>query len=290
MEQKIKVLVIGCNGMAGHVIKSFLDHKQKYDVIGIARGIKESKKLINLDVREVNELQKVLSKYNFDVVINCVGILNKKAEDNPELAIWINSYFPHLLSSYGLKFKFKLIHISTDCVFSGKTGNYTESSYRDGFGFYAQSKALGEVCDDKNLTIRTSIIGPELNKNGIGLFNWFMCQSNEVYGYMNAIWTGITTVELAEGIDSAIEQNIVGLHHFVNNTKISKYDLLKILNKVFRNNEINVKIDNDYVVDKSLICTRKDFNFTFSSYADMIKKMKNWMKIFKVNYNHYQFK
>ena len=121
------------------------------------------------------------------VVINCIGLLNNTAEDNPELAVWFNSYFPHLLAAFGKKYDFKLIHISTDCVFSGKEGGYKEDSFKNGNGFYAQSKALGEVINNKDLTFRTSIIGPELKHNGIGLFHWFMNQENEISGFRSLL-------------------------------------------------------------------------------------------------------
>ena len=122
--------------------------------------------------------------------------------------------------------------------FSGKEGSYTEDSFKNGIGFYAQSKALGEVINTKDLTFRTSIIGPELKQNGIGLFHWFMNQSGDVSGYKEAFWSGVTTIELAKAIDQAIDQKLTGLYHLVNNNKISKYDLLDYINTVFRNDKI----------------------------------------------------
>src|SRR5690606_12791345 len=164
-----KVLVVGAKGMAGHVVKVFLTDLSKYEVWGVARGEdSEDERLINLDVSNTNKLKELILKSQFDVVINCIGILNKTAEDNPEIAVWYNSYFPHLLESWAKKTGFKLIHISTDCVFSGKEGGYTEDSFKNGIGFYAQSKALGEVINSTDLTFRTSIIGPELKNDGIG--------------------------------------------------------------------------------------------------------------------------
>lgn len=284
-----KIAVIGCKGMAGHVVKTYLESIGNYHVWGIARDVKPENNLINLDITNIKELEDILNKEVFDVVINCIGVLNKSAENNSELAIWFNSYFPQLLASFGKKYDFKLIHISTDCVFSGIKGDYNEDSFKDGEGFYAKSKSLGEIINNKDLTFRTSIIGPELNQNGIGLFNWFMKQENEISGFSNAYWTGVTTIELAEGINQSIKQDLKGLYHFVNERKISKYDLINIFNQHFRDNKIKVIEDNNYKIDKSLICTRNDFNYNVSSYSDMIFKMKQWMLIHNENYNHYKY-
>jgi len=287
MGQMKKVVVIGCKGMAGHVVKTCLESTGLYDVWGIARGIDSGQKLINLDVSNTKELESILDNGSFDVVINCIGLLNKTAEDNPELAVWFNSYFPQLLASYGKKHNFKLVHISTDCVFSGKEGGYKEDSFKNGIGFYAQSKALGEVINTKDLTFRTSIIGPELNENGIGLFHWFMSQNDEVFGYSEAYWSGVTTIELAKGIHEAIKQDLTGLYHFVNSSKISKFDLVNEFNSNFRDGGINIISKSDYKVDKSLINTRDDFNYTINSYKIMIKEMKNWILDYKNIYKHY---
>ena len=116
-----------------------------------------------------------------------------------------------------------------------------------------------------------------------------MNQENEILGFSNAYWTGVTTIELAEGINQSIKQDLKGLYHFVNERKISKYDLINIFNKHFRNNKIKVIDDNNYKIDKSLICTRNDFNYNVSSYSDMIFKMKQWMLDHNENYKHYKY-
>ena len=289
MGQMKKALVLGCKGMAGHVIKTYLESLGTYDVWGLARGIDSGQKLINLDVSNTKELESILDSDSFDVVINCIGLLNKTAEDNPELAVWFNSYFPNLLSSLGKKYNYKLIHISTDCVFSGKQGSYREQSFKNGIGFYAQSKALGEVVNTKDITLRTSIIGPELKQSGIGLFHWFMNQTDEIYGFTDAYWSGVTTVELAKGIDAAIKQDLTGLYHFVNNSKISKYNLLNEINTVFKDGKTKIIPKSDYKVDKSLICTRTDFTYKVPTFKFMIEEMKEWMVMYSAFYAHYDF-
>ncbi|CAL2088336.1 dTDP-4-dehydrorhamnose reductase [Tenacibaculum sp. 190524A02b] len=287
MEQIKKILVIGARGMAGHVIKAYFETLEGFDVWGIARNIQPENKLINLDVSNVNELEIILEKQKFDVVVNCIGLLNKTAEDNPELAIWFNSYFPHLLSKLGNIYDFKLIHISTDCVFSGKEGGYKEDDFKNGVGFYAQSKALGEVINSKDLTFRTSIIGPELKKDGIGLFHWFMSQKTKINGFSEAYWSGITTIELAKAIKEAVAQNLTGLYQLTNNEKINKYNLLQEFNTYFRNKSINIIPNPNYKVDKSLVNTRSNFEYKVPSYNEMISEMKNWMDKYEKIYVHY---
>jgi dTDP-4-dehydrorhamnose reductase len=213
-----------------------------------------------------------------DIVINCIGILNRDAEENPDKAILLNSYFPHFLARTGKKLGFKLIHISTDCVFNGKTGGYTEESLKDGIGFYAQSKAMGEVSYGNNLTLRTSIIGPELKSTGIGLFNWFMQQKGTIKGYGQAYWSGVTTLQLAKTLVEIIRDNkLMGLVHLTNNQKINKYDLLNAFKGTFNRN-LDVELFSDYKVDKSLINTRDDVRLEIPSYEHMFSEMRNWIE------------
>lgn len=279
-----KILIIGIKGMAGHVLFNALPTLGNYDVYGIARNIEASDRIFNLDVYNVEELKKIIN-INFDIIVNCIGILNKDAEDHPEKAIWFNSYFPHLLESITKNTNTKVISISTDCVFSGKRGDYTESDFKDGQGYYATSKALGEIVNEKDLTIRTSIIGPELNKEGIGLFHWFMHQENQVNGYSQAFWSGITTVELAKVINKAVLQDLKGLIIVSGKNKIDKFSLLKIFNKTFRNNSLTVLENASYKVDKSMKSSRNDFDYEVLPYEEMILEMKKWVDSGNYDYN-----
>lgn len=277
-----KILVLGANGMAGHVLSIGLnDPKDLYEVKTVARKNSIIQPSYILDVSDFKKLETLIIKIMPDIIINCIGLLNKTAEENPEKAILINSYLPHFLESITKSSKIKVIHISTDCVFSGKEGNYIESSFKNGNGYYAQSKALGEIVNDKDLTFRTSIIGPEINRNGIGLFNWFYQQKEQINGYTNAFWTGITTIELLNAIKSAINEDLVGLYHLVNGMKISKYQLLNLMNIEF-NKGIKIVKDDEYKIDKSLINTRNDFSFQVNEYSKMLEEMNKW--IIKYNY------
>jgi len=272
-----KVVIIGSKGMAGHMLYHFMKENTDYKVIDVARTLDSHIPAYKIDVTDFDALDKLFRNERPDVVINCIGILNKDAEDNPDRAVLMNSYLPHHLARKGTEMGFKLIHISTDCVFNGKLGGYTENSIKDGVGFYAQSKALGEVAYGDHLTIRTSIIGPELKLSGIGLFNWFMNQSGEIKGFTEAWWTGVTTLELAKAVVAAIGQNISGLHHLVNAHKINKYDLTSLFKTVFSRENISIIPDSHYKVDKSLIKTKEDFIYDVASYDEMILDLKNWV-------------
>jgi dTDP-4-dehydrorhamnose reductase len=286
MEQVKKVIIIGSKGMAGHVMFEYLNENTNYEVIGIARGNDFYIPKYDLDITDFKKLKNVLIDEEPDIVINCIGILNKDAEDHPDNAILLNSYFPHFLAGIGKDISFKVIHVSTDCVFNGKKGGYKEDSIKDGFGIYAQSKALGEINYGNNLTLRTSIIGPELKLSGIGLFHWFMQQKGKIKGYSEAYWTGVTTIELAKAVYAAIEQDITGLHHLVNDSKINKFDLTNLFKTVFVRNDVSIEAYEAYKVDKSLIRTNYSFDYSVPSYEKMIKEMKQWIRDHKELYNY----
>lgn len=276
-----RILIIGSKGMAGHIIKEYLLSK-KYDVYSTFRkgeGKEELKeKEYYLDVFDKESLNKILEEVKPKFLINCVGILNQFAEENPDIAIYVNGYFPHYLDRLSQKYDYKLIHITTDCVFSGKKGDYTENDFRDAESYYGRSKAIGEVNNNRTLTFRTSIIGPDINENGIGLFNWFMKQKGEIKGYSNVVWTGVTTLELAKAIEASFSQNIVGLHHLVNNEKISKYELLKLFKKYMNKKDVEITEYKDYSSNKSLIRTNFDFTYEVKNYEIMLEEMVNWIK------------
>lgn len=284
-----KILIIGIKGMAGHVVYHFLEKNKLFDVYGIARNIEEKAKLFDVDVSDIERLSSIIEENNFDYIINCIGILNKDAEDNPSKAIWFNSYFPHYLEKITKEIKTKIIHISTDCVFSGKKGGYNEKDFKDGVGFYAQSKALGELDNSKDVTIRTSIIGPEINRNGIGLFHWFMSQSDDakLKGFTNAFWTGLTTLELANVITEIMTQDITGLIQVVPSFKIDKHSLISLFNSIYKNGIIEIEPNGDYFVDKSLISIRTDFKYLVPDYKIMLENQKQWISSYPDLYPHY---
>lgn len=282
----MKFLVIGATGMAGHTISIYLNEKG-HDVTALTRRPFEFCKNIIGDIYDLKWLEHTIGDGEFDAIINCIGILNSDAEINKHNAVFLNSYLPHYLSYITQNNKTKIIHMSTDCVFSGKVGNYNEDSFKDGEIFYDRSKALGEIDNNKDLTFRNSIIGPDLNENGIGLFNWFMKQSGEIYGYNKAVWTGVTTLTLAKAMEKAAEDNLTGLYNLVNNETINKYEMLKLFNKHLKEDKLIIKQSDNLILNKSLVNNRKDFDFIVPSYESMVEEMKMWILKHKESYPHY---
>ncbi|HET56555.1 MAG TPA: NAD-dependent epimerase/dehydratase family protein [Ignavibacteria bacterium] len=282
----MKVLVLGGNGMAGHVISLYFSERN-YDVTAFTLTPFKFLKNIVGNALDKNYMESLFRKNHYDVVINCIGLLNTDCDDKKADSVYLNSFLPHFIAEQLKDSDSKLIHMSTDCVFSGKTGNYTEKSFRDGESFYDRTKALGEVDDNKNLTFRNSIIGPDMNRDGIGLFNWFMKQNGPLQGYSKALWTGVTTLTLAKAMESAINQDLSGIYNLVNNTKISKYDLLQLFNKHMRSNKVAIEPSDKVKLDKSLINTRKDFRFKVPDYETMIIEMVKWIRDHQELYPHY---
>lgn len=283
----MKILVLGVSGMAGHVIALYFKGKG-HEVVGFSTSPFAYCRNIVGNVFDFDPLKKHMLLEDYDAVINCIGILNQFAEDNHSAAVYLNSYLPHLLADTLKGVKAKLIHMSTDCVFAGNTGPYNENSFPDGKTFYDRSKAMGEFDDSKNLTFRNSIIGPDMKESGIGLFNWFMKQRTNINGFTGAIWTGVTTLTLAQAMEAAIEQNLCGLYNLVNNKNISKYHLISLFNKSFRDNELPISKNDTLKLDKTLINNRDDFAFSVPTYEHMVIDMSSWISKYSHLYPHYQ--
>jgi dTDP-4-dehydrorhamnose reductase len=276
--------------MAGKTIATYLSEKG-YDVTGFSRSKSSNNnnsQYIIGDVTNRELVKKMIEEGEYDTIINCIGILNQFAEEDHEMAVYLNSYFPHLLVSLTKDTTTQIIHMSTDCVFSGKKGGYIESDFPDGETFYDRTKALGEINDDKNLTLRNSIIGPDTNKNGIGLFNWFMQQEDKLKGYTNAKWTGLTTLELAKIMEKAAIEKTSGLINMVHKESISKFDLLQLFNKHLRNNAVTIEPFEGFVTDKSLVRTNFNIEYEVPDYETMISEMANWIFKHKEQYPHYK--
>lgn len=287
MDAEKRILILGAIGMAGHALALYFKERG-YSVTAYSVTTFPYCDNIIGNAFETDKFKDMLLRGEYDVIINCIGILNQAADKNRSAAVYLNSYLPHLVADTIKGKKTKLIHMSTDCVFAGNGGPYDENSPRDGRSFYDRTKALGEVEDEKNLTFRNSIVGPDMNENGIGLFNWFMRQKGPVQGFTGAIWTGVTTLTLAKAMEKAIEENLCGLYNLVNNESISKYDLLVLFNRYFRNSRLTILENDDLKMDKSLRNTRKDFSFVVPSYEQMIQEMKEWVDAHSTLYPHYQ--
>lgn len=282
----MKILVLGASGMAGHVITLYFK-EQGYDVTGFTRRPVSYCKSVLGDAMNQQDVKNAIMGEDYDVVINAIGVLNQNAEDHKSMAVMLNGYLPHFIADTLKDTKTKLIHMSTDCVFAGNTGPYYEDSFPDGKSFYDRTKAIGEVDDSKNLTFRNSIVGPDCNENGIGLFNWFMKQRESINGFTGAIWTGVTTITLAKAMEQAIKENLTGLYNLVNNESISKFDLCGLFNQYFRNGGIQINPSDKLQLDKSLRHCRTDFSFVVPSYERQVKEMADWVNAHKEYYPHY---
>ncbi|MDO4921398.1 MAG: sugar nucleotide-binding protein [Phascolarctobacterium sp.] len=282
----MKFLVLGATGMSGHTISIYL-LEQGYEVDTLSRKPFSYGNNIVCDVTELGMLENVIAQGNYDYIINCIGSLNQFADNDKANAVFLNSFLPHWLVKVTSALKTRIIHMSTDCVFSGRKGNYAENSFPDGSTFYDRSKALGEINDLKNLTFRNSIVGPDISENGIGLFNWFMKQKGPINGYKKSIWSGVTTLTLAKAMEKAAKDGLVGVYHLTNNENICKYDLLCLFNKYFKNNKLEISCVDGVNLNKSIINTRNDFDFIVPVYEDMIKEMVEWVKTHKKLYPHY---
>ena len=283
-----RVAVLGGTGMAGHVVATYLD-ETGYDVYRASRSSNETKKSRRIDAADFNSLGNWLDEVKPDIVVNCIGALQKLSDERPDQAILLNAYLPQWIAYKYKSNATKLIHLSTDCVFSGARGGYTEADTPDGVTNYDRSKALGEVNNNKDLTFRMSIIGPDQHENGTGLFNWFMKQSGTINGFTKALWNGVTTIELARAIDEAIRQDIKGLYQLAPLEIIDKYSLLQLFKETFKRDNVNIIPFDGFVADKTLVNTRKDFEFAIRSYPRQIEDMRKWILSHSEMYGDYYF-
>ncbi|MDX1472408.1 MAG: SDR family oxidoreductase [Flavobacteriaceae bacterium] len=280
-----KVMILGSTGMLGHQVFYRLK-EENYGIVDVSFRNKLRPETIILNLHNKDQVEELIKKEKPQYIINCVGVLIKGANDNPANAIYLNSYLPHFLAQVCDELNSKLVHISTDCVFSGKKGCYVESDEKDGKDIYAKTKALGEVENSRHLTLRTSIIGPELKQNGEGLFHWFMSQKGETNGFTKVIWSGVTTSELANVVVTSLEQNLSGLYHVTNGQPINKYELLRLFQE-HTGKDVKITAVEGKQVDKSFMDTRKELKKTIPSYSQMIEEMVSFMKSHPDLYENY---
>ena len=282
-----RVLILGSTGLIGHQVHNYLKSSGGYELHNIAYRNKLQENTILLDARDENNLIEKIASTKPQYIINCIGILISGSNNDPENAIFLNAYMPHRLARLADEIDAKLIHISTDCVFSGnKKGSYIEADEKDGRGVYAKSKGLGEVINNKHLTLRTSVVGPELKTDGEELFHWFMNQQGDISGFTKAIWSGVTTIELAKAVKWAINNEITGLYHVTNNSSISKHDLLQLFQKYTKKN-ISINPVDGKNINKSFLDTRKEINYVIPSYEEMIKDMVEFINNHEALYQQY---
>lgn len=261
----MKILVVGASGMIGSTVLRVLSEKNNWQVFGSVRDehIKSffsptirAHLIAGVDVEYPDALTKVLDHIRPDVVVNCAGLTKHKPEaEDPLIALPINSLMPHRLAGLCKLVGIRLIHVSTDCVFSGQKGGYTETDFADARDVYGRSKILGEVAYPHAVTLRTSTIGHELQSK-YGLLDWFLSQKGQCKGYTRAIFSGLPTVVFAQIVRDIVIPcpALSGLYH-VAAEPINKFDLLKLIAGVYKKN-IDIVADDKLQIDRSLDSTR----------------------------------
>lgn len=273
----MKILIFGANGMLGHTL--FQEFKKRHEVLGLVRSQPFSPELLTgYTVPEYREdflkVDTIIKQFKPDYILNCIGIIKQLKESKDKtLSLEVNSLWPHRLAEMAAKNNSRVIHFSTDCVFSGSKGNYTEEDFADARDTYGLSKYLGEIAYDNSLTLRTSIIGHELRSNN-SLIDWFLTQQNECKGFSKAIYSGFPTIEVAYFIEQFVFHNFFsGLYHF-SSEPISKYELLKLVASEYKK-EIKIIENPDIVIDRSLCSNRlrNQIGFKPKSWEELIKSM-----------------
>ncbi len=278
----IRILILGGSGMIGHqLLKSY---ESKYSVMVTLRNnenyykkfhlFNKKNSIYELDILNFESLESIIKLHMPQFIINAIGITKQKINKiDKDKCIAINTHFPHKLSNFCKRMSIKLIHLSTDCVFSGIKGNYNEDDIVDCNDLYGLTKSNGEIINLNNvITLRKSTIGFELEKKH-GLLEWFLSSKGEVHGYKNAIFSGVTTLELSKIIENIFLKNsdMYGLWH-VSGNPINKYDLLNEINKKFKIDDIKINIDHNIVYDRTLN-GKKFFNhakYKIPSWSEML--------------------
>ncbi len=284
---KRKILVIGATGMLGNAQMTELTKYKEFEVYGTVRYFHDAEKYLskkslkkiiaNVDVENTDSLVKVLNLVRPDIVINCVGLIKQTRTGDVSMDISLNALFPHRLAKLCTLKGAKLIHISTDCVFSGKKGYYQESDLSDAEDIYGKTKFLGEV-GSPHFTIRTSIIGHSL-ENHNSLVDWFLSQKGKIKGYTRVIYSGFPTAEIARIIAEYIIPNekLQGIYH-ISSEPISKFELLKKVAEIYQK-KIIIEPDGKEILDRSLDCSnfKKLTSYQPPSWDQLIKKMYHYL-------------
>lgn len=257
----IKILILGSTGLLGSALLKYFSKKNNFKCYGGIRKKSDTIKLKNIkniklykiNYKKKRDIIKVFNQIKPDLIVNCIGVIKQLVQKKKVSEILrVNSVLPHYFAQIvNLQKKIRLIHFSTDCVFSGTKGKYRETDLPDAQDIYGRSKLLGELSYPNTLTLRTSVIGHELQTK-YSLLNWFLDQKKSVKGYKNAIFSGLTSLEIAKVLDKFIipNKNLEGLYH-LSGKKISKYDLLNLIKKVYKK-DIKININKNVKINRSL--------------------------------------
>jgi len=291
----MRVLVLGADGMLGHKVfqvlserfdtqAGFREHKGPWQQYPIFEGIRRNRIFTGIDAMDFKTLVQVFKKARPDVIINCIGIIKQvKEAENPLISIAVNSLFPHQLAEFCAAKKIRMFHMSTDCVFSGKKGNYREEDFADAPDLYGRTKFLGEVNHPECFTVRTSLIGRDFAKK-VSLLEWFLNQEGKtIRGFTRVIYAGLTTQALAKIIGDLISDfpNLWGVYQIASQP-ITKYDLLVKIKDAMK---LNIEIEPFDGVSKDLSLDASRFikatGYKIPSWDEMIEELK----LDKTSYN-----
>lgn len=278
------VLVLGATGMLGNALFRFLSMDSELRVFGSVRSDRLARLLPaalqdslvgGVDVEDIAGLRRLFERVKPDVVVNCIGLIKQLENANdPLIAIPINTMLPHQLARICAATSARLIHLSTDCVFDGRRGGYIESDFSDANDLYGRSKFLGEVDYPHAVTLRTSIIGHELDSS-VGLIEWFLKSEGTIGGFTRAIFSGLPTVEISEIIRDRVipRTELRGVYH-VAASPINKHDLLQLVAKVY-GKKVEILPKSDLVIDRSLNADRfhAATGYRAPDWPTLIKKM-----------------
>ncbi len=276
----MKVLILGSTGLLGNTLRIFLK-KKKINLFFITKSKSNNHNFCLKNLKDFKKLQKIIKFIQPQYIINCVGITHHhKSYKSKKETRKINTSLPIFLSNFCLTHKIFFLHISTDCVYSGVSGNYSEKSKKSPKGFYGLTKSDGEVKNLYTATLRTSFIGPE-NKNKKQLLNWFLNQKNEINGFSKAFFSGLTSLELSRIIYIYFIKSNFFYNQIINigGPKISKYKLLTLLSKVFKK-DITINKDSNFKIDRSLNSNKfkKLSKYKIKSWYTMIKNLRKFME------------
>ena len=286
-----KLIVLGATGLLGSTLLKYFSKQSNIKCYGIIRKnsdidkLKSIKnvKLYKIDYKKKNSILKVFNKTKPNLIINCIGVVKQLTHKNQlSEIIRINSFLPHYLTELAnVKSKTRFIQFSTDCVFSGTKGKYKETDFPGAQDIYGRSKLLGELTYPNTLTLRTSIIGHELQTK-YSLLSWFLDQKKPIKGYKNAIFSGLTALEIAKFLDKFIIPNkkLNGMYHLSGNT-ISKYELLNLVKSVYKK-DIKIIIDKKVKINRSL---NSNLIQKHTGY-----KPRNWTKLIQEMFEFYMYK
>ena len=280
----MRILVVGVTGMLGSTMFRFFSESPTLVVYGTARAERSkcffsdeltSRIIIGVDVENHDSLVRAFATVRPDIVVNCVGLVKQLAEANDPLkAVPINTLLPHRLAALCQLSGARLVHISTDCVFSGVKGNYLESDFPDADDLYGRSKLLGEVDYPHAITLRTSIVGHEISGHR-SLVSWFLAQQGSIKGFTRAIFSGMSTIELARLVRDYVlpHPQLHGLYH-VAAKPINKFDLLQLVAQTYRK-DIEIIPSDELVIDRSLNADRfkKATGYTPPEWPALVQRM-----------------